>query len=148
MWTRAEALAVLAKAPAPALAEALAAALGAAGAPETRDLRSPEIGAVMIRGRAGATGAVFNLGEMTVTRCSLTLPTGEVGHGYVAGRDADHARRVALCDALLQTPMAERIRAQVLAPLAEAAEAARQATAARAATTKVDFFTLVRGEDP
>ncbi|MFN3955077.1 MAG: phosphonate C-P lyase system protein PhnG [Pararhodobacter sp.] len=110
-------------------------------------LRTPEIGAVMVRGRQGASGAPFNLGEMTVTRCSLRLACGAVGHGYVQGRDKSHARRVALADALMQTPQADALRAAVLVPL-EAAERARKAArAARAAATRVEFFTMVRGED-
>jgi alpha-D-ribose 1-methylphosphonate 5-triphosphate synthase subunit PhnG len=109
-------------------------------------LRRPETGAVMLRGRAGAVGAPFNLGEMTVTRASLRLGCGTVGHAWVQGRDQDHARRAALADALLQTGQADTIRKTILAPLARV-EADRRATrAARAATTKVDFFTMVRGE--
>jgi alpha-D-ribose 1-methylphosphonate 5-triphosphate synthase subunit PhnG len=110
-------------------------------------LRRPERGAVMVRGRAGGTGAAFNLGEMSVTRCALTLPCGAVGHAYVPGRDADHATRAALCDALLQTDMAGQVEAQVLAPLRAAADAAARAGAGRADSAKVDFFTMVRGED-
>lgn len=135
---------VLAKAPPDRLA-ALFEALGPA--PEAQTLRAPETGTVMVRGRTGAVGAPFNLGEMTVTRCSLRLGDGIVGHGYVAGRDRRHAEIAALCDALLQGPQAARVEAGVLAPLAEEAEARRKATAAKAAATKVEFFTLVRGED-
>lgn len=110
-------------------------------------LRAPEAGGVMVRGRAGATGAPFNLGEMTVTRCSLKLESGAVGHGYVQGRDKGHARQAALVDALMQTGEAERVREAILDPLAEVLETARAARAAKAAATKVDFFTMVRGED-
>lgn len=110
-------------------------------------LRPPEVGSVMVRGRAGGTGAPFNLGEITVTRCALRLASGAVGHAYVQGRDRDHARRAALIDALMQGPEAEALRVRVLEPLAaERAEGLRR-RAARAAATKVDFFTLVRGED-
>ena len=110
-------------------------------------LRPPEIGAVMVRGRTGATGQPFNLGEMTVTRCALRLASGAVGHAHVQGRDKAHATRAAVLDALLQTDQASRVTATVLAPL-QAEEAARRSTrAARAAATKVEFFTLVRGED-
>ena len=45
-------------------------------APAHTILRSPEIGGVMVRGRAGAIGAPFNLGEMTVTRASIKLADG------------------------------------------------------------------------
>ena len=115
--------------------------------PDHSLLRAPEIGAVMVRGRAGATGAPFNLGEMTVTRCSLRLASGAVGHAVVQGRDRAHARQAAVVDALMQTEAAAAIRAGVLAPLAEAEAAARLTRAEKAAATKVEFFTMVRGED-
>lgn len=110
-------------------------------------LRAPEVGAVMVRGRIGGTGQPFNLGEMTVTRCALRLGSGAVGHAHVQGRDKAHATRAAVLDALLQTDQADALRADVLAQL-EAEETARRATrAAKAAATRVEFFTLVRGED-
>lgn len=134
---------VLAKAPPDRLAAHLA-TLGAE--PASTWLRPPETGTVMLRGRMGGTGAPFNMGEMTVTRCVLQLANGAVGHAHVQGRDKAHARRAALTDALWQTDPA-RIEAAILAPLQAEAAAARRATAARAAATRVDFFTLVRGED-
>lgn len=109
-------------------------------------LRPPEIGGVMTRGRMGATGAPFNLGEITVTRCALRLTSGEVGHAYVQGRDKDKAKTAALIDALMQTEAAATLRRHVLDPL-EAEMAAAKATRARkAAATKVEFFTMVRGD--
>ncbi len=110
-------------------------------------LRQPEIGAVMVRGRVGGTGAAFNLGEMTVTRVSVRLASGEVGHAWVQGRDKHHALRAAAVDALMQTDQAEELAARVLRPLEIAASDARAVRAAKAAATKVDFFTMVRGED-
>jgi len=110
-------------------------------------LRSPETGAVMVRGRVSATGAPFNLGEMTVTRCSVRLEDGAVGHAWVQGRDKAHARRAAVVDALMQTGAAAVMLAQIIAPLAAEATASRDQRAAKAAATKVDFFTMVRGED-
>lgn len=110
-------------------------------------LRGPEVGAVMVQGRTGGTGQPFNLGEMTVTRCSVRLATGEVGHAHVQGRDKMHASRAAVVDALMQTDRATDLRAQVLTPLATEETAARTLRASKAAATKVEFFTLVRGED-
>ncbi len=110
-------------------------------------LRGPEIGAVMVQGRTGGTGDAFNIGEMTVTRCSLQLPGGEVGHAVVQGRSADHARRTALVDALMQTEAAAGLRLHVLDPLAHAEAARARRRAAKAAATQVEFFTLLRGED-
>lgn len=110
-------------------------------------LRGPEVGAVMVRGRIGGTGQPFNLGEMTVTRCTIRLACGTVGHAHIQGRDKSHAVRAAVLDALLQTDQAAALTAQVLAPLQDAETAARQLRASKAAATKVEFFTLVRGED-
>lgn len=116
-------------------------------APRFDWLRRPETGAVMVRGRTGATGAPFNLGEMTVTRCSLRLDTGEVGHGYVRGRSGAAAEAAARVDAILQTGDSEEVRARVIDPLRQEAEARRAARSEKAAATRVDFFTMVRGED-
>lgn len=115
--------------------------------PDHQLLRAPEIGAVMLRGRAGATGAPFNLGEMTVTRCAIRLACGTVGHGHVQGRDRTHALRAATLDALLQTARGAELHHSVLMPLAQAEAEARQTRAGKAAATKVEFFTLVRGDN-
>ena len=109
-------------------------------------LRAPETGGVMVRGRQGAVGAPFNLGEMTVTRCAVSLPDGAVGHAYVQGRDKVKAKQAALVDALMQTPQADAVRAAILDPLADALATAKRKRAGKAAATKVDFFTMVRGE--
>jgi alpha-D-ribose 1-methylphosphonate 5-triphosphate synthase subunit PhnG len=115
--------------------------------PDHNLLRAPEVGAVMVRGRIGGDGDAFNLGEMTVTRCSLALAGGAVGHAHVQGRDKGHALRAAVLDALLQSPEGASLRAGVLAPLRAEEAARRAARAAKAAATRVEFFTLVRGED-
>lgn len=110
-------------------------------------LRGPEVGAVMVRGRQGGTGAPFNLGEMTVTRCSVRLECGTVGHAWVQGRDTGHARRAAVLDALLQTGRSASLTDAILTPLTADEAARRDLRARKAAATKVEFFTLVRGED-
>jgi alpha-D-ribose 1-methylphosphonate 5-triphosphate synthase subunit PhnG len=109
-------------------------------------LRAPEYGSVMVRGRTGASGAPFNLGEMTVTRCALRLETGEEGHAWLQGRRREDAEAAALVDALMQTEAAEDLRAHVLAVLRAEAGTRRTTRAAKAAATKVDFFTMMRGE--
>jgi alpha-D-ribose 1-methylphosphonate 5-triphosphate synthase subunit PhnG len=106
-------------------------------------LRGPETGLVMVRGRQGGDGDPFNLGEMTVTRCSVRLTDGTLGHAYVAGRDRRQAELAALLDACLQQPALQpALLAVVIEPLA-AAQAERAAQLARkAAATKVEFFTM------
>jgi len=135
---------VLAKAPAGQVAALLDEAMAR---PTFTWLRMPEIGSAMVRGRAGGTGAPFNLGEMTVTRCALTLATGEVGHAYIQGRRKLDAEAAALVDALMQTDAAQRVRAAVLDPIKTELAQAKALRAQKAAATKVDFFTMVRGED-
>jgi len=111
--------------------------------PRYTKLRGPEAGLVMVRGRTGGGGAPFNLGEMTVTRCTVRTDSGQVGHAYVAGRDARQAELAALLDAMLQDPLqAFALQANVIAPLAEAQQAHRTAVAAKAAATKVQFFAM------
>ena len=132
---------LLARAPAARLAELMPTL------PPHSFLRPPEIGAVMVRGRIGGTGSAFNLGEMTVTRCSIRLDDGTIGHAWVQGRDKAHATRAAVADALLQTNDSTRVKAEVLNPLATEAAEHRNARASKAAATKVEFFTLQRGDD-
>jgi alpha-D-ribose 1-methylphosphonate 5-triphosphate synthase subunit PhnG len=111
------------------------------------NLREPESGLVMLRGRIGGDGAPFNLGEATVSRAAVRLVTGEVGFGYTLGRDRHKARLIALCDALIQSvDHADTIEAQVLAPLRARMISERNRRAAETAATRVDFYTLVRGE--
>lgn len=117
------------------------------GRPRFEWLRRPEVGGVMVRGRAGGTGAPFNLGEMTVTRCSVVLDDSTVGHGYVQGRSKRKAEAAALIDAMMQTAVAPTLRAEILEPLKHQMAATKATRAAKAAATKVEFFTMVRGED-
>lgn len=115
--------------------------------PDYTWLRKPEIGGVMVQARAGATGAPFNFGEMTVTRCSLKLDNGDVGHAYVQGRDKDKAEKAAIIDAYMQGEQAQIFVSDILAPIENALLSVRKTREQKAAKTKVDFFTLVRGED-
>ena len=110
-------------------------------------VRGPDTGLVMVRGRVGGGGAPFNAGEATVSRCVVRLATGEVGFGHVMGRDAARARHVALIDALGQTATHRGAVTAVAAEL-DALRAARETARARdVAGTRVDFFTMTRGED-
>ncbi len=111
--------------------------------PGWRVLRGPECGLVMVRGRMGGGGAPFNLGEMTVTRCTVRTDSGHVGHAYVAGRCERQAELAAAIDALLQDETTHpRLQRNIVEPLAAAQAARHSDTAAKAATTKVQFFAM------
>ena len=116
--------------------------------PAHHPLRAPESGMAMVRARSGGTGAQFNLGEMSVTRCAVTLDGGAMGVAYVQGRGRRHAEQAAVLDALLQQDdWHDRIQAEVITPLAQAHSERAQRQAHVAAQTQVEFFTMVRGED-
>jgi alpha-D-ribose 1-methylphosphonate 5-triphosphate synthase subunit PhnG len=121
--------------------------LAAIALPAHENLRQPENGLVMVRGRIGGDGAPFNLGEATISRAAVRLATGEVGFGYTLGRDAQKAQMIALCDALVQSnEFVGAVETKVLAPLRAAMISERNSKAAETAATRVDFYTMVRGE--
>jgi alpha-D-ribose 1-methylphosphonate 5-triphosphate synthase subunit PhnG len=140
---RRSAMAVLAHSATSDIAERLE----AVDLPSHADLREAENGLVMVRGRVGGDGGPFNLGEATLSRAAVRLSSGEIGFGYVLGRDKVKARMIALCDALIQAhDHAEAVETQVVAPLRAAMIARYTQRAAEAAATRVEFFTMVRGE--
>jgi len=125
----------------------IAGRLAAIPLPDHENLREPENGLVMVRGRVGGDGAPFNLGEATVSRAAVRLSTGEVGFGYTLGRDRQKAQMIALCDALIQSAdHAGTVETHVLVPLRAAITAEQNRKAAETAATRVDFYTMVRGE--
>lgn len=111
-------------------------------------LRGPETGLITLRGRIGGGGSPFNLGEATVTRATVRLESGAVGHAWALGRDHGKARLAAVIDALAQdAELAARIDETVIDPLAAGQAGNDRNRAAETAATRVDFFTMVRGED-
>ena len=120
--------------------------------PHYRLFRQSETGLALVRGRIGGAGQPFNLGEMTMTRAAIQLldessNVVQTGFGHVAGRSKRRAELVAVFDALLQDSKRHRaVWDAVVGPLAARQQAARAAQAAKVMESKVDFFTLVRGE--
>ena len=120
-------------------------------------LRRPEAGLVMVEGRAGNSGRRFNLGEMLVTRCVVRLQkkqqndqdgTATEGYAFIQGNRPRHAELAAVFDALLQQEdQAEPLERSLIEPLAARRGEELRKRAEKTAATKVDFFTLVRGED-
>lgn len=111
------------------------------------DLRRPETGLVMVRGRIGGDGRAFNLGEATVTRAAVRIASGETGFAYQLGRDTTKARAAATLDALWQSPRHRAAVEAALAPLCRRLVEERTTRDRRTAATRVNFFTMVRGED-
>jgi len=113
-------------------------------------LRRPEVGLMMVQGRAGGTGERFNLGEVTVTRCALRLTqtqtaAGQTGVAWVLGRDKRRCTLAAVADALLQDPAQQAALVQhLLTPIRQQMAAAQRGRAELAQATRVDFFTVAR----
>ncbi|MEW9581629.1 phosphonate C-P lyase system protein PhnG [Paraburkholderia sp. DGU8] len=144
-------MAVLAHTPCVELEAALNLALDGATPPEFDWLRPPETGLAMVRGRIGGSGDAFNLGEATVTRATLRLrqPAGHapVGVACHLGRDRRRAELAALADALLQLPERHAtLREHMIEPLSLRLAEQRAARRDEAASTRVEFFTMVRGD--
>jgi alpha-D-ribose 1-methylphosphonate 5-triphosphate synthase subunit PhnG len=145
-------MAVLARTPRAELEAAFAAALGRERAPAFDWLRAPQTGLAMVRGRVGGTGNAFNLGEATVTRATLRLHAqggtrATVGVACHLGRDKRRAELAALADALLQQPEQHAgLHARLIEPLAARLAAQRAARRDETASTRVEFFTMVRGD--
>ncbi|MHA6646135.1 phosphonate C-P lyase system protein PhnG [Mesorhizobium sp. A623] len=115
---------------------------------DAETLRGPETGLVTVRGRIGGGGAQFNMGEATVTRATIRLPSGKIGHAYALGRDKEKVRLAAILDGnWCEESTRACVESKIVAPLLEKAGAADRKRHAETAATKVDFFTMVRGED-
>ena len=116
--------------------------------PAVTMLRGPETGLVMVRGRIGGGGSPFNLGEATVSRATVRLDNGRVGHGHALGANLKRARLAAVFDALWQDEAhRELVETQLLLPIAARIAEEKRKKSEEVAATRVDFFTMVRGED-
>ena len=115
--------------------------------PTLQRVRPAEVGMLMLRGRVGGTGNPFNLGEASVVRCAVRLGNGPLGVAYALGRDKRRAELAAVFDALLQDPAHhDDLQSKLIEPLATAQSQARDQLQGEVATSKVEFFTLVRGD--
>ncbi|MEO1610139.1 MAG: phosphonate C-P lyase system protein PhnG [Pseudomonadota bacterium] len=112
------------------------------------DLRKPDVGLVMARGRISGTGQPFNVGEVTVSRAAVRLPSGTTGFSYLIGRSPERARLAAIADAYWQIEDKRlAVETHLLKPVRLRIMAEQQKKREQAAATQVDFFTMVRGDD-
>ncbi|WP_028025690.1 phosphonate C-P lyase system protein PhnG [Enterovibrio calviensis] len=110
-------------------------------------VRAPELGLAQVRAQMGGTGSAFNMGDVTITRAVVRLESGELGYSYVTGRNKQHAELAAVVDAMMQTAAQDVLQDTLIMPLAVEKAEQEQLRAREVATSKVDFFTMVRGED-
>jgi alpha-D-ribose 1-methylphosphonate 5-triphosphate synthase subunit PhnG len=108
---------------------------------DTTIVRPPTIGMVMARVAEGAHGEVFNLGEVLVTECMVSV-SGYEGWSMLMGSRPQGALDAATIDAALDAD--ERNRAKVeneLLALIAAKDAVEAAERARLNATRVQFDT-------
>lgn len=115
--------------------------------PQYQSVRAPEIGLAQVRARMGGTGNAFNMGDVTITRSVVRLASGELGYSYITGRNKRHAELAAVVDALMQTAAHDVLQQNLISTLAAEKAEQEQMRAREVAASKVDFFTMVRGED-
>ncbi|KFC05323.1 PhnG family protein [Trabulsiella guamensis ATCC 49490] len=116
--------------------------------PDYELIRAPETGLVQIQARMGGTGDRFFAGDATLTRAVIRLADGTLGYSWVLGRDKPHAERCAVIDALLQLqPHFQTLMETLISPLEAARTAQINARRAEVDASRVDFFTLVRGDN-
>lgn len=109
-------------------------------------LRGPEIGLLPMQARMGNTGSKFLFGDATITRAVVEVAK-KAGYAFILGRNKQAAKYAALIDALMQDSAHHtQIKEVVLEPLAQSTQAKHTKQKRAVAETKVDFFTMVRGE--
>ncbi len=110
-------------------------------------LKEPEVGMTMVRAKAGGAGQAFNMGEVTVTRSVIQLDTQQMGFGYTLGRNIEKSTLIAVIDECFQIEQWQPlIKAKLLAPLQKILQKSDSEREEKVAGTKVNFFTMVRGE--
>jgi alpha-D-ribose 1-methylphosphonate 5-triphosphate synthase subunit PhnG len=108
-------------------------------------VKGPEVGLCMVPAQVSGVGESFGLGEVTVTRCIVDV-RGDIGVGYVLGRDHSHAYYAAIGDALLQGRWSMSFEADVLQPIRQVRQEAELTRAGEVDLTRVNFDTMVRAE--
>ena len=117
-------------------------------APEYELIRAPKSGLVQLQARRGGIGDRFFAGDATLTRAAVRLADGTLGYSWILGRDRPHAERCAAIDGLLQSPHYFHTLMETLITPLEAQRSARlDARRAEVNASRVDFFTLVRGDN-
>ncbi|EHV54037.1 phosphonate metabolism protein [Escherichia coli] len=78
----------------------------------------------------------------------MRLTDGTLGYSWVQGRDKQHAERCALIDALMQQSRHfQNLSETLIAPLDADRMARIAARQAEVNASRVDFFTMVRGDN-
>lgn len=110
-------------------------------------ITGPETGMLMVQAKADGSNSRFNLGELTVSKCILEIKGKYIGTGWVMGSNHRHAELAALFDGLLQDPAHhDRLMETLMPRLEEKQRIKTKALIKEASDTKVEFFTLKRGE--
>jgi alpha-D-ribose 1-methylphosphonate 5-triphosphate synthase subunit PhnG len=118
-----------------------------AGPEEITYVVKPETGMIMVQAKADGSNSRFNLGEVTVSRCVVEINKKYMGTAWIMGSDLRHAELAALFDGMLQDPAThDKLQNSLVKALKTKQTAKNQQLAQDASDTRVEFFTLKRGE--
>ncbi len=107
----------------------------------------PEVGLLMVQSKADGSHPGFNLGEMSVTKCVIEVQDQYLGYAMVSGSNPMHAELAALFDGFLQHPeFRDDLKDNLIARLVQKQKERDRVLEQEAADTRVEFFTLKRGE--
>jgi len=107
----------------------------------------PETGMIMAQAKADGSNGRFNLGEITVSRCVLEVKKIYMGTSWVMGSDLRHAELAALFDGMLQDPVTrDKLTNTLIKELKIKQTVKNERLTQDASDTRVEFFTLKRGE--
>ena len=114
-------------------------------------LKEPQAGLIMMRAKESAADTVFNLGEVLVSDCTVTVD-GHLGYGLVLGNKPRRAEAAAILDAVFQTADKKWIELKTaMQPWLEEQKLNRQKKEQwefeRIAHSKVDFETMAGGRE-
>jgi alpha-D-ribose 1-methylphosphonate 5-triphosphate synthase subunit PhnG len=110
-----------------------------------KTLFGPQTGIVTVRARISGKGQKFNVGDACVTKAEVLFDNKVNGYATVMGGQARRALLVAMLDAAMAADIGEPLASLVL-QLAQQIEQRGMQRQQSAANTKVNFFTMVRGE--
>ncbi|RVK89399.1 phosphonate C-P lyase system protein PhnG [Sinorhizobium meliloti] len=113
--------------------------------PDFTWIREPQFETVMLRARADGEGGCFNLGEMTVTRCSVQLEDRTVGIGCIGGRDKRHAAIAAVVDAMMLDGSWLESARNIVLSAQEADRISQSEVATKVRETEVSFSMSIAG---
>ena len=109
-------------------------------------MKTPTPGTTLVRARMGSTGNQFNAFEVVTTKCVIKSEQGIIGYGWRLGECYEEVELAAILDSELQIQPEDSLVWEQLHKISQRLSTEHLESAKLAASTRVDFTTMVRGE--